>query len=112
MKMAKGRPRVINKLRLLGDEVIPMERHGEMGHVFSPKTQLTMDDLTLYAHVHEAWGDRDLQTRDNVVALVEQVAKKEIKNAQRRKKMIQTVMAYIDEIQNMQLRTTPAEGSA
>jgi hypothetical protein len=112
MKTMRGRPRIINRMRILGDDFIPMERHGEMGHLFSPRTLMSIDDYMLFEHVNVAWGERDLMTRENVVALVEQVAKKEIRNAKRRKKMIQTIVAYIDELHDMQLAVAPVQGHA
>lgn len=86
-------------LGLKKGESIPMERHGEMGRLYRPKTQLSADELRLYASVYVAWGERDLGSRDNVVKLVEELARETLPDESVRATIVEHVMAFIDEIQ-------------
>jgi hypothetical protein len=69
-----------------------MTRRGR-GMLFKPTVELSEQELILYGEVSKAWGDRDLICRDNVVALVKQIAGPE------RQHMAEKVMAFIDEVQ-------------
>jgi hypothetical protein len=61
-------------LRLKPGEAMRLPRHGESGTLYAHCVRLSEAELCLYSEVYKAWGERDLGTRETVVALVRRTA--------------------------------------
>jgi hypothetical protein len=86
-------------LGLKRGESIPMTRHGEEGVLYRPRVQLNMHELGLYAQVWVAWGDRDMGSRENVVALIRQVAQtSKFVTPETFESACEHVVQYVDEL--------------
>jgi hypothetical protein len=80
-------------------ESVPMMRHGEMGMLYRPIVQLSMEEWGLYSELWVAWGERDLGGRDNVVALLQSVAQtSKFVTPETMHAGCEHVMRYIDEL--------------
>jgi len=107
---------------------IPLRRHGEDGILFQPKTQLTRDELLLYAAVceyghqeHLASGvdpgmevipsliDRALTTWPTTFFDEKTVMRLRNRN---RQELIARVTSYVEEIMNVHRLSGSAQGSA
>lgn len=78
----------------------PMERHGEIGRLYTPVTQLTIEEHVLHGEVFRiahALPEID-DTRDGFRRFLQTAADRTITDPVARKAMVEHVMAYMDEL--------------